>query len=92
MIKMQLIKGQNSRDPFYKAVEEVAQDLDLRIKNIINSQQGDVALSTTDISPARVMRFLFFIILLYKTLSFLVAVEMIYYCSLSQKNVSSVIR
>ncbi|XP_055250424.1 PCNA-interacting partner isoform X5 [Moschus berezovskii] len=53
VIKMQLIKGQNSRDPFYKAVEEVAQDLDLRIKNIINSQQGDVALSTTDISPAR---------------------------------------
>uniref|UniRef100_A0A8C3YT54 PCNA-interacting partner n=1 Tax=Catagonus wagneri TaxID=51154 RepID=A0A8C3YT54_9CETA len=53
VIKMQLIKGQNSRDPFYKAVEEVAQDLDLRIKNIINSQQGDVAVSTTDISPAR---------------------------------------
>ncbi|XP_068828356.1 PCNA-interacting partner isoform X13 [Capricornis sumatraensis] len=53
VIKMQLTKGQNSRDPFYKAVEEVAQDLDLRIKNIINSQQGDVALSTTDISPAR---------------------------------------
>ncbi|XP_040090794.1 PCNA-interacting partner isoform X2 [Oryx dammah] len=53
VIKMQLIKGQNSRDPFYKAVEEVAQDLDLRIKNIINSEQGDVALSTTDISPAR---------------------------------------
>lgn len=57
---MQLTKGQNSRDPFYKAVEEVAQDLDLRIKNIINSQQGDVAFSTTDISPARVMRFLFY--------------------------------
>ncbi|KAM8935091.1 PCNA-interacting partner isoform 8-T8 [Lycaon pictus] len=53
VIKMQLIKGQNSRDPFCKAVEEVAQDLDLRIKNIINSQQGDVAVSTTDISPAR---------------------------------------
>ncbi|XP_059790750.1 PCNA-interacting partner isoform X1 [Balaenoptera ricei] len=53
VIKMQLIKGQNSRDPFYKAVEEVAQDLDLRIKSIINSQQGDLALSTTDISPAR---------------------------------------
>ncbi|XP_032349383.1 PCNA-interacting partner isoform X2 [Camelus ferus] len=53
VIKMQLIKGQNSRDPFYKAVEEVAQDLDLRIKHIINSQQGDVAVSTTDISPAR---------------------------------------
>lgn len=67
---MQLIKGQNSRDPFCKAVEEVTQDLDLRIKNIINSQQGDVAVSTTDISPARVMSFLF-IILLYKTLSLL---------------------
>ncbi|VCW84250.1 unnamed protein product, partial [Gulo gulo] len=50
---MQLIKGQNSRDPFCKAVEEVTQDLDLRIKNIINSQQGDVVVSTTDISPAR---------------------------------------
>ncbi|XP_037369666.1 PCNA-interacting partner isoform X2 [Talpa occidentalis] len=53
VIKMQLIKGQNSRDPFYKAVEEVAQDLDLRIKNIVNSQQEDVAVNTTDISPAR---------------------------------------
>ncbi|XP_063568309.1 PCNA-interacting partner isoform X5 [Pongo abelii] len=53
VIKMQLIKGQNSRDPFYKAIEEVAQDLDLRIKNIINSQEGVVAVSTTDISPAR---------------------------------------
>ncbi|XP_006914603.1 PCNA-interacting partner isoform X1 [Pteropus alecto] len=53
VIKMQLIKGQNSRDPFCKAVEEVAQDLDLRIKNVISSQQGDVAVSTTDISPAR---------------------------------------
>ena len=84
---MQLIKGQNSRDPFYKAVEEVAQDLDLRIKSIINSQQGDLALSTTDISPARVMRFLFFIILLYKTLYLLLAVEVVYNCYLSQKNV-----
>ncbi|XP_055972406.1 PCNA-interacting partner isoform X1 [Sorex fumeus] len=53
VIKMQLIKGQNSRDPFYKAVEEVAQDLDLRIKAIINSQQGNVTVNTTDISPAR---------------------------------------
>ncbi|XP_045682610.1 PCNA-interacting partner [Phyllostomus hastatus] len=53
VIKMQLTKGQNSRDPFHNAVEEVAQDLDLRIKNITNSQQGDVAVSTTDISPAR---------------------------------------
>ncbi|XP_066109231.1 PCNA-interacting partner [Saccopteryx bilineata] len=53
VIKLQLIKGQNSRDPFCKAVEEVAQDLDLRIKSIISSQRGDVAASTTDISPAR---------------------------------------
>ncbi|XP_012324644.2 PCNA-interacting partner isoform X1 [Aotus nancymaae] len=53
VIRMQLIKGQNSRDPFYKAIEEVAQDLDFRIKNIINSQEGVVAVSTTDISPAR---------------------------------------
>ncbi|KAM5289368.1 PCNA-interacting partner isoform 12-T12 [Ctenodactylus gundi] len=53
IIKMLLIKGQNSRDSFHKAVEEVAQDLDLRIKNIVSSQQEDVALSTTDISPAR---------------------------------------
>ncbi|XP_058164616.1 PCNA-interacting partner isoform X2 [Dasypus novemcinctus] len=53
LIKMQLIKGQNSRDPFYKAVEEVAQDVELRIKNIINSQQEDEVVSTTDISPAQ---------------------------------------
>ncbi|XP_010629655.1 PCNA-interacting partner isoform X2 [Fukomys damarensis] len=52
-IKMQLIKGQSSRESFCKAVEEVAQDLDLRIKNIVNSQQEDRALSTADISPAR---------------------------------------
>nr|XP_039327937.1 PCNA-interacting partner isoform X4 [Saimiri boliviensis boliviensis] len=53
VIKMQLIKGHNSRDPFYKAIEEVAQDLDFRIQNIINSQEGVVAVSTTDLSPAR---------------------------------------
>ncbi|KAM9229737.1 PCNA-interacting partner isoform 3-T3 [Dugong dugon] len=53
VIKMQLIKGQDSRDPFCKVVEEVTQNLDLRIKNIISSQQGDVAVHTTDISPAR---------------------------------------
>ncbi|ELW71584.1 PARP1-binding protein [Tupaia chinensis] len=53
VIKMQLIKGQNNGDPFYKAVEEVAQDLDLRIKNLFNSQQGEVAVNNTDISPAR---------------------------------------
>lgn len=86
MIKMQLIKGQNSRDSFYKAVEEVAQDLDLRIKNIINSEQVDVAVNTTDISPARVMTFLFFIIFLYKTSSLLLLVEMLYHCHLSQES------
>ncbi|XP_037052753.1 PCNA-interacting partner isoform X2 [Peromyscus leucopus] len=50
VIKMHLIKGHSSGDPFYKAVEEVVRDLDLRIKNIINSQEG-VAVSTTNISP-----------------------------------------
>lgn len=53
VIKMQLTKGQDSREPFYKAVEEAAQALELRIKNIINSQQEGVAISTPDISPAR---------------------------------------
>ncbi|CAO2581328.1 PCNA-interacting partner [Lemmus lemmus] len=65
VLKMQLIKGHNSGDPFYKAVEEVVRDLDLRIKNVINSQEG-IAVSTTGISPAAVMD-LFFIVLLYKT-------------------------
>ncbi|XP_013205769.1 PCNA-interacting partner [Microtus ochrogaster] len=51
VLKMQLIKGHNSGDPFYKAVEEVVRDLDLRIKNIISSQEG-VAVSTTGVSPA----------------------------------------
>ncbi|XP_021060913.1 PCNA-interacting partner isoform X1 [Mus pahari] len=49
-IKMQLIKGHSSGEPFYKAVEEVVQDLNLRIKNIINSQEG-VTVSATNISP-----------------------------------------
>ncbi|KAM6214770.1 PCNA-interacting partner isoform 9-T9 [Rhynchocyon petersi] len=53
VIKTQLIKGQDSRDPFCKVVEEVAQDLDLRIKNIINSPQGNEPIHTTDVSPAR---------------------------------------
>uniref|UniRef100_A0A8D2B5W2 PCNA-interacting partner n=1 Tax=Sciurus vulgaris TaxID=55149 RepID=A0A8D2B5W2_SCIVU len=53
VIKIHLTKGQNSRDPFCKAVEGAAQALDLRIKNIINSQQEGVAVSTPDISPAR---------------------------------------
>ncbi|KAM6436568.1 PCNA-interacting partner isoform 1-T2 [Liasis olivaceus] len=52
-IKMQLIKGRNSRDPFCQAAEEVVQDLDLRIKNIINFQHEAVAASNTGISPVR---------------------------------------
>lgn len=84
---MKLIKGQNGRDPFYKAVEEVAQDLELRIKNIINSQQGGISASATDISPARVMSFLFVIVPAYKTLPLLFIEELVYYCCLRQKNV-----
>ncbi|XP_028633892.1 PCNA-interacting partner isoform X1 [Grammomys surdaster] len=49
-IKTQLIKGHSSGEPFYKAVEEVVQDLNLRIKNIINSQEA-IAVSATNISP-----------------------------------------
>lgn len=49
-IRTQLIKGHSSGEPFYKAVEEVVQDLNLRIKNIINSQEG-VTVSATNISP-----------------------------------------
>lgn len=59
-IKMQLIKGRNSRDPFCQAAEEVVQDLDLRIKNIISFQHEAVAASATGISPARVRGLLLF--------------------------------
>ncbi|KAJ7329077.1 hypothetical protein JRQ81_015251 [Phrynocephalus forsythii] len=52
-IKMHLIKGLNSRDLFCQAAEEVVQDLDLRIKNIINFQHEAMAASTAGISPAR---------------------------------------
>uniref|UniRef100_A0A452GJY4 PCNA-interacting partner n=1 Tax=Gopherus agassizii TaxID=38772 RepID=A0A452GJY4_9SAUR len=52
-IKMHLIKGRNSGDPFCRAAEEVLQDLDLRIKNIINSQHEAVTANTTGMSPAR---------------------------------------
>ncbi|XP_072856120.2 PCNA-interacting partner isoform X1 [Pogona vitticeps] len=52
-IKMHLIKGRNSRDLFCQAAEEVVQDLDLRIKNIINFQHEAMAANTTGISPAR---------------------------------------
>ncbi|XP_053261904.1 PCNA-interacting partner isoform X1 [Podarcis raffonei] len=52
-IKMHLIKGRNSRDAFCQAAEEVVQDLDLRIKNIINFPHESMTASTTGISPAR---------------------------------------
>ncbi|XP_027711681.1 PCNA-interacting partner isoform X1 [Vombatus ursinus] len=52
-IKTELIKGRSSGDPFRQATEEVTQDLDLRIKNIINSQQEDRVVNTTGSSPAR---------------------------------------
>jgi hypothetical protein len=56
---MQLIKGHSSGEPFYKAVEEVVQDLNLRIKNIINSQEG-VAVSANNISPVPVKDLFFY--------------------------------
>ncbi|XP_077121734.1 PCNA-interacting partner isoform X2 [Ranitomeya variabilis] len=50
-IKMQLIKGRGSGDPFSEAVIEVAQELDLRIKNLLNlSTESE---SSTGISPSR---------------------------------------
>ncbi|NXN79925.1 PARI protein, partial [Bombycilla garrulus] len=58
-VKMHLIKGRSNGDPFCQAVEEVVQDLDWKIKNIIDSQQETLTASTTGVSPARVMRFLF---------------------------------
>ncbi|KFV64214.1 PCNA-interacting partner [Dryobates pubescens] len=54
-VKMHLIKGRSNGDPFCKAVEEVVEDLDLKIKNIIDSQQEVLTASTTGVSPARVM-------------------------------------
>lgn len=59
-VKKHLIKGRNSRDPFCQAAEEVVHDLDLRIKNIINSQHEAMTASTTGISPARVIGLLLF--------------------------------
>ncbi|NXU11564.1 PARI protein, partial [Pardalotus punctatus] len=59
-VKMHLIKGRSNGDPFCRAVEEVVQDLDLKIKNIIDSQQETSTASTTGVSPARVMGFLLF--------------------------------
>ncbi|XP_042324681.1 LOW QUALITY PROTEIN: PCNA-interacting partner [Sceloporus undulatus] len=52
-IKMHLSKGRNSKDPFCQALEEVVQDLDLRIKNIKNFQHETMAPNITGISPAR---------------------------------------
>ncbi|KAM6383716.1 LOW QUALITY PROTEIN: PCNA-interacting partner [Alca torda] len=52
-MKMHLIKGRSNRDPFCQAVEEVVQDLDLKIKNIIDSQHEVLTASTTGVSPAR---------------------------------------
>ncbi|NWZ40604.1 PARI protein, partial [Brachypodius atriceps] len=52
-VKMHLIKGQSNGDPFCQAVEEVVEDLDLKIKNIIDSQQETLTASTTGVSPAR---------------------------------------
>ncbi|NXM69587.1 PARI protein, partial [Serilophus lunatus] len=55
-VKMHLIKGRSNGDPFCQAVEEVVQDLDLKIKNIIDSQQEILTASTTGVSPARVIK------------------------------------
>ncbi|NXN97132.1 PARI protein, partial [Rhinopomastus cyanomelas] len=58
-VRMHLIKGRSNGDPFCQAVEEVVQDLDLKIKNIIDSRRGAPTASTSGVSPARVMRLLF---------------------------------
>ncbi|NXQ97091.1 PARI protein, partial [Sagittarius serpentarius] len=52
-VKMHLIKGRSNGEPFCQAVEEVVQDLDLKIKNIIDSQHEVLTASTTGVSPAR---------------------------------------
>ncbi|CAM9962880.1 unnamed protein product [Bubo scandiacus] len=52
-VKMHLIKGLSNGDPFCQAVEEAVQDLDLKIKNIIDSQHEVLTASTTGVSPAR---------------------------------------
>ncbi|NXI80851.1 PARI protein, partial [Rhipidura dahli] len=62
-VKMHLIKDRSNGDPFCQAVEEVVQDLDLKIKNIINSQQETLTAGTTGVSPARVMGLLLFLLL-----------------------------
>ncbi|XP_062425614.1 PCNA-interacting partner [Rhea pennata] len=52
-VKMHLIKGRSNRDPFCRAVEEVVQDWDLKIKNITDSRHDVLTASTTGVSPAR---------------------------------------
>nr|Q28EM3.2 RecName: Full=PCNA-interacting partner; Short=PARI; AltName: Full=PARP-1 binding protein; AltName: Full=PARP1-binding protein; Short=PARPBP [Xenopus tropicalis] len=52
-IKMHLIKGRSSGDPLSEAATDVAQDLDLRIKNLINLLSEDKYSVTPGISPAR---------------------------------------
>ncbi|KAM6213688.1 PCNA-interacting partner [Sarcoramphus papa] len=52
-VKMHLIKGRSNGDPFCQAVEDVVQDLDMKIKNIIDSQHEVLTASTTGVSPAR---------------------------------------
>ncbi|XP_010194479.2 PCNA-interacting partner [Colius striatus] len=52
-VKMHLIKGRSNGDPLCQAIEEVVQDLDLKIKNIIDSQHEVLTASTTGVSPAR---------------------------------------
>ncbi|XP_025973794.2 PCNA-interacting partner isoform X2 [Dromaius novaehollandiae] len=52
-VKMHLMKGRSNGDPFCRAVEEVVQDWDLKIKNIIDSQHDVLTASTTGVSPAR---------------------------------------
>ncbi|XP_040416604.1 PCNA-interacting partner isoform X2 [Cygnus olor] len=52
-VKMHLIKGRSNGDPFCQSVEEVVQDLDLKIKNIIDSQHEVLTASTTGVSPTR---------------------------------------
>ncbi|NXW93468.1 PARI protein, partial [Alopecoenas beccarii] len=59
-VKMHLIKGRSNGDPFCQAVEEVVEDLDLKIKNIIDSQHEVMAASTTGVSPARVISLAWF--------------------------------
>ncbi|KFO95442.1 PCNA-interacting partner [Calypte anna] len=62
-VKMHLIKGRSNGDPFCQAVEEVVEYLDLKIKNISDSQHEVSTASTTGVSPARVMELLLFFFL-----------------------------